>query len=60
MELKRLIVDLSSLMSIGGFERYEREKLIDLVGEHFDENYLDKVGNQIFVKKCGREFFGGV
>lgn len=55
MELKRLIVDLSSLMSIGGFERYEREKLIDLVGEHFDENYLDKVGNQIFVKKCGRE-----
>ena len=55
MELKRLIVDLSSLMSIGGFERYEREKLLQLVGEQFDENYLDNVGNQIFVKKCGRE-----
>ncbi len=52
MELKKLIVDLSSLMSIGGFER---EKLISLVGDNFDENYLDNVGNQIFVKKCGRE-----
>lgn len=55
MELKKLIVDLSSLMSIGGFERFEREKLINLVGEHFDDAYLDKVGNQIFVKKCGKE-----
>lgn len=55
MELKKLIVDLSSLMSIGGFERFEREKLIALIGEHFDECYLDKVGNQIFVKKCGKE-----
>ena len=55
MELKKLIVDLSGLMSIGGFERFEREKLIDLVGEHFDGAYLDKVGNQIFVKKCGKE-----
>ena len=45
MELKKLIVDLSSLMSIGGFERFEREKLIALIGEHFDECYLDKVGN---------------
>ncbi len=55
MELKKLIVDLSSLMSIGGFERFEREKLLNLVGEHFDDAYLDKVGNQIFVKKCGRD-----
>ena len=55
MELKKLIVDLSGLMSIGGFERFEREKLISLVGDEFDENYLDNVGNQIFVKKCGRE-----
>ena len=55
MELKKLIVDLSSLMSIGGFERFEREKLLALVGEHFDDAYLDKVGNQIFVKKCTKE-----
>ena len=55
MELKNLIVDLSSLMSIGGFERFEREKLLSIIGEYFDESYVDKVGNQIFVKKCGRE-----
>lgn len=55
MELKRLIVDLSSLMSIGGFERFEREKLLSLVGDSFDDAYVDKVGNQIFVKKCGKE-----
>lgn len=55
MELKKLIVDLSSLMSIGGFERYEREKLLSLVADGFDENYVDNVGNQIFVKRCGRE-----
>lgn len=55
MELKKLIVDISSLMSIGGFERFKREKLLSLIGDNFDENYLDNVGNQIFVKKCGRE-----
>lgn len=55
MELKKLIVDLSNLMSIGGFERFEREKLLSMIGEEFDESYLDKVGNQIFVKKCGRD-----
>ena len=54
MELKKLIVDLSSLMSIGGFERFEREKLLSMVGGEFDDCYLDNVGNQIFVKKCGR------
>ena len=54
MELKKLIIDLSSLMSIGGFERFEREKLLSMVGGEFDESYLDNVGNQIFVKKCGR------
>ena len=55
MELKNLVVELSNLMSIGGFERFEREKLLALVGEHFDEAYLDTVGNQIFVKKCGKD-----
>lgn len=55
MELKDLIVDLSSLMSIGGYERYDRERLLSLVADGFDENYVDNVGNQIFVKKCGRD-----
>lgn len=55
MELKKLIVDLSSLMSIGGFERFEREELLSLIASDFDENYIDNVGNQIFIKKCGKE-----
>ena len=45
MELKKLIVDLSSLMSIGGFERFEREKLADVEevfirGERINEPVL--------------------
>lgn len=54
MELKDLIIELSSLMSVSGYERYEREKLLSVLAKHFDENYTDKVGNQIFVKRCGR------
>lgn len=55
MELKELIIELSSLMSVSGYERYEREKLLETVGGFFDESYTDKVGNQIFVKRCGKE-----
>ena len=55
MELKELIVGLSSLMSISGYERYDRNRLLELISPYFDENYLDNVGNQVFVKKCGKE-----
>ncbi len=55
MELKELIVSLSSLMSVTGCESYSTEKLNGLIGGIFDEYYTDKIGNHIFVKKCGRE-----
>ena len=55
MELKELIVGLSSLMSISGYERYDRKRLLEIISPYFDENYVDNVGNQIFVKKCGKE-----
>lgn len=54
MELKQLIISLSSLMSVTGYETRERQRLVELIGEYFDENYEDQVGNQIFVKRCGR------
>lgn len=54
MELKKLIVELSSMMSVSGYERYDRERLVSAIGSYFDENYLDNVGNQIFVKRCGK------
>ena len=55
MELKELVIGLSSLMSITGYETYERDRLTELIGGGFDESYADEVGNQIFIKKCGRE-----
>ena len=55
MNLKELVVSLSSLMSISGSERYSTDKLFSLIGDSFDEFYSDNIGNHIFVKKCGRE-----
>ena len=55
MELKELVMGLSSLMSITGYETYERDRLTELIGGGFDVCYADEVGNQIFVKKCGKE-----
>ena len=55
MELKELIVSLSELMSVTGYERYGTERLNAIIGRYFDESYTDKVGNHIFVKRCGRE-----
>ena len=55
MELKELIISLSSLMSVTGNESYSADKLKSLIGDVFDECYTDKIGNHIFVKKCGRE-----
>ena len=55
MELKKLIIDFASLMSISGHESYDAEKLISLIGNEFDETFADPVGNRFFVKKCGKE-----
>ena len=54
-KLKELIISLSSLMSISGSERYDRDTLVSLVGPYFDGYECDAIGNHIFVKRCGRE-----
>jgi endoglucanase len=54
MEIKELIVALCGLMSVSGWETYERSKLLSIVGGCFDECRADSVGNQIFVKRCGK------
>lgn len=54
-DFKELIPSLCGLMSVSGWETYSRDKLLELVGDEFDESYVDNVENQIFVKKCGRE-----
>ena len=55
MELKELIISLSSLMSVTGNERYSADKLKSLIGDLFDECYTDKIGSHVFIKRCGRE-----
>ena len=55
MELKEQIISLSSLMSVTGNENYSADKLKSLIGDVFDESYTDKIGNHIFIKRCGRE-----
>lgn len=55
MMLKELLTGLCGLMSVSGWETYDRGALLTLIGEYFDENFTDGVGNQIFIKKCGRE-----
>lgn len=55
MELKEQIISLSSLMSVTGSENYSADKLYSLIGGTFDESYTDKIGNHIFIKRCGRE-----
>ncbi|MDD7676320.1 MAG: hypothetical protein SO125_06170 [Eubacteriales bacterium] len=54
MELDNLIIDMCSLMSVTGYETYDRAALLKLIGGSFDECREDSVGNQVFVRRCGR------
>ena len=55
MELKKLITELSSLMSVTGYEDNGAEKIKELSQKYFDGYFCDNVRNQVLVKKCGRE-----
>ena len=55
MELKELIISISSLMSVSGYEGYSEKELNDIIGGEFDESFRDHVGNRFFVKRCGRK-----
>jgi endoglucanase len=52
MELKELIISLSSLMTVSGSEYRAIDKLCELVGEYFDEVSSDRVGNIRLIKRC--------
>lgn len=47
-----MIIDMCSLMSVTGYETYDRAALLSLIGDGFDECLEDGVGNQVFVKHC--------
>lgn len=55
LELKKMITDLSSLMSITGYEDYSDKKIREIAEPLFDEVYKDNMRNYILVKRCGRE-----
>ncbi len=55
MEIKKLLTDLCSQMSVVGFEYRDEEKLTELLSPYFDEHIYDSVNNHLFVKKCGLE-----
>lgn len=55
MELKKLLTEIPTLMSVTGFTGRSAEKLDAIVGEAFDEHYTDPVGNHIYVRRCGKK-----
>lgn len=54
-DLKTLLVSLSDLMGVPGYESYDSDKLKELISPYFDDYIGDAVGNHIFIKKCGKE-----
>ncbi len=55
MEQKEMLFALSELMSVVGFEVYDRAALTALFEPYFDEHEYDVIGNHIFIRRCGKE-----
>ncbi len=55
MELFEKIIQISSMMSVTGYEDYEDASLRDVLEGEFDAIEADALKNRILVKKCGRE-----
>ncbi len=53
--IKEALKRLCSLMTLSGHEKKCKEELFEIAAPYFDEMTLDKFGNFIFVKRCGRE-----
>ncbi len=55
MDLKTRIFELSGLMSVSGNTDYDRERLMELIGDGFDECISLPVGGWVFVRRSGKE-----
>lgn len=51
IDVKKLIYDLTDIMSITGFERRGEKELCELILPYFDSCETDNTGNHVFVKK---------
>lgn len=54
MELKQRITQMAGLMSISGYETYDRAALTEQLGDIFDEVITDPMGSHICIRRCGR------
>ncbi len=52
--LRETIVSLCSTMTVSGYENRSAEALRDRLAPCFDEAYTDRVGNHIFLRRCGK------
>ena len=55
MELKELLKKTAGLMTVAGYEATSHGEVAKLFMPYFDEYKTDKVGNIVFIKKCGKE-----
>lgn len=54
-KLKDRIFAMCAVPSVSGFEPRMSADIAKMIGDAFDENYTDAVGNQVFIKRCERE-----
>ena len=55
MDLKALITSLCGIYSVSGAESGGAQSVGRVLGDLFDEQITDAVGNHIFIKRCGRK-----
>ncbi|MBE6696241.1 MAG: M42 family metallopeptidase [Ruminococcaceae bacterium] len=53
--IKKYIEELCSVMTVSGFEHRNKEKILSLGKEIFDETITDSVGSYLFVKRSKKE-----
>ncbi len=53
--LKELVISLCATMTVSGFETRSTAELRTKAESYFDESYTDRVGNHIFLRRCGRQ-----
>ena len=52
---KEILKDLCSMVSVSGYEHRSAKALAEKYGGYFDNSYVDKFGNCVFVKKSEKE-----
>lgn len=55
IDLCELTFSLASLMSISGHTDHDSDKLVKLIGGYFDEVQRSRLGNYLFIRRCGKE-----